>query len=246
MLHNETIRKLADLKLFGMASGFEYQLTNSSTQDLAFEDRFGLLVDQESTYRDNKRLQRLLKTAKLKENACLEDVNYRQDRGLDKSLIASLRLCTWVNKGVNLVITGPTGTGKTWLACAFGNQACRLGMSTIYHRVPLLLEDLGISHSDGSFRRRLTALGKADLLILDDLGIGTMTPSARNDLLEVIDQRTGGRATLVTSQFPADRWHETLSGGNPTVADAILDRLLSCCHRIDVKGKESMRKSREK
>lgn len=241
MLTQDTLRKLNEMKLFGMARGFESQMASAAAGHLGFEERFGLLVDQETTYRDNRRLQRLLQTAKLRENACVEDIDYRTGRGLDRSEVASLALCNWIRNGLNLIVTGPTGGGKTWFACALGNQACRQGLSVLFARLPLLLEDLAVSHGDGSFRKRLAQLAKVDLLILDDFGMATLNAHGRNDLLEVIEQRCGARSTLITSQLPVDRWHDYLSGGNPTVADAILDRLVSGSHRIELKG-ESMRK----
>lgn len=240
MLIKQTLEKLRALKLRGMAEAFEQQLASPAAANLAFEDRVGLLVDAEATFRENQRLKRLLKEAKLRESACLEDVDYRPERGLDRSLMASLELCKWVQEGINLIITGPTGTGKTWLASAFGNQACRKGMSAQCHRLPILLEELSIAHGDGSLLKRLTSLGKFDLLILDDFGMSTLTATNRAHLLELIDQRTGRRATVITSQIPVDRWHDYLSGDNPTLADAILDRLVSGSYRIPLKG-ESMR-----
>lgn len=245
MLTNDTMRKLNEMKLFGMAHGFEDQLSSAAAGHLSFEERVGLMVDQEFTYRDNKRLQRLLKAAKLRINACMEDIDYRPGRGLDRAEIASLGLCNWINHGINVIVTGPTGGGKTWLACALGNQACRMGLSVSFQRIPLLLDELAISHGDGSFRKRLMQLSKVNLLILDDFGLSTLNAIGRNDLLEVIEQRSGSRSTLITSQLPVERWHDYLSGGNPTVADAILDRIVSGTHRIELKG-ESMRKLKAK
>lgn len=241
MLLQETFRKLHEMKLLGIAQGLQEQLQNPTSQDLAFEERIGLLVDHEHTHREARRLKRLLAKAKLRENACLENIDYRTARSLDKGLIASLALGTWIEQGSNLIITGPAGGGKTWIACALGNQMCRQGKSVIFQRLSLLLEEFGISHADGTFRQRLAQLAKVDLLILDDLGISTLSPINRSDLLEVIEQRTGRGATLITSQMPVEKWHDYLSGGNPTVADAILDRLVSGSYRIDIKG-ESMRK----
>lgn len=245
MLVQQTIDKLRDLRLSGMAKAFEEQLATAAAHSLGFEERFGLLVDQESTYRENQRLKRLLKTARLKTAACVEDINYRHDRGLDKSQMASLATCQWIEKGLNLILTGPTGCGKTWLACAFGNQGCRHGKTVLFHRLPLLLEELQLAHGDGSFRKRLAQLSKVDLLILDDFGMATLNAQARADMLEVIDGRVGGRSTVITSQIPVDRWHDYLSEGNPTVADAILDRVVSGSMRINMRG-ESMRKSQNK
>jgi DNA replication protein DnaC len=244
MMTHSTISKLNAMKLFGMAQGFENQLSNSAAVTLSFEERFGLLVDQEHTYRDNRRLKRLLNAAKLRESACMEDIDFSPERGLDRSILASLALGSWIRSGLNLITTGPTGSGKTWLGCALGNQACRMGMSVTFHRLPLLLEDLAVSHGDGSFRKRLAQIAKVDLLILDDFGLGALNAVGRNDLLEVIESRSGTRSTLITSQLPVDRWHDYL-GGNPTVADAILDRLASGSQRLALKG-ESMRKKRHR
>ncbi|MGB8517265.1 MAG: IS21-like element helper ATPase IstB [Gallionella sp.] len=245
MMTNDTIRKLNEMKLFGMVKGLEEQVASANVMQLSFEERIGLLVDQEATYRDNRRLTSLLRNAKLRETACVEDIDYRAGRGLDRSEIASLSLCDWINNGINLIITGPTGGGKTWLGCALGNRACRQGLTVSFQRLPLLLEDLSVSHGDGSFRKRLAQLAKVDLLILDDFGMATLNAVGRNDLLEVIEQRCGNRSTLLTSQLPVNRWHDYLSGGNPTVADAILDRLVSGSNRIELKG-DSMRKVRAK
>lgn len=245
MMTQVTLRKLHEMKLFGMANGFEDQLASAASRKLSFEERFGLLVDQESTQRENRRLQRLLKLAKLREAACLEDIDYRAGRGLDRAEIASLALGHWIQHGINLIVTGPTGGGKTWLACALGNQACRQGISVSFQRLPLLLEDLAVSHGDGSFRKRLGQLANVDLLILDDFGMAALNAVGRNDMLEVIESRSGSKSTLITSQLPVDRWHDYLSGGNPTVADAILDRLVSGSHRLELKG-ESMRKLRKR
>ena len=241
MMTQDTVRKLNEMKLFGLASGFESQMASSHAMSLSFEDRFSLLVDEEFTYRENKRLKRLLQLAKLRENAHIEDIDFSANRGLDKSVIASLSMGQWIHSGINLIITGPAGGGKTWIGCALGFQACRQGLSVAFHRLSLLLEELAISHGDGTFRKKLMQLAKVDLLILDDFGMAALTPIGRNDLLEVIEQRSGKSSTLLTSQLPVDRWHDYLSGGNPTVADAILDRLVSGAHRIELKG-ESMRK----
>ena len=243
MLTQDTMRKLNEMKLFGMARGFENQLAGTTAGPLSFEERFGLLVDQEITWRENRRLQRLLQQAKLRENACVEDIDFRPGRGLERAEVASLALGNWIRHGQNLILTGPTGGGKTWLACALGNQACRQGLSVSFLRLPLLLEDLAVSHGDGSFRKRLMQLAKVELLILDDFGMAALNAIGRNDLLEVIECRSSARSTLITSQLPVDRWHDYLAGGNPTVADAILDRLVSGAHRIELKG-ESMRKLR--
>lgn len=245
MMTNDTLRKMNQLKLFGMAHAFAAQVESANASHLSFEERIGLIIDHEVTYRDDKRLQRLLSSAKLREQACVEDIDFETRRGLDRSAIASLGLCNWVRHGVNVIVTGATGLGKTWIACALGNQACRHGLTVKFERVPTLLEDLGVAHAERTFRKKLAALGKLDLLILDDLGINTLTAESRSDLLEVIECRSGNRSTIVTSQLPVKRWHDYLGDGNPTVADAILDRIVSGAHRIELVG-ESMRPKRKK
>lgn len=245
MMTNDTVRKMNELKLFGMAHAFTAQVESANATHLSFEERIGLIIDHEVTYRDDKRLRRLLTAAKLREQACVEDIDFEARRGLDRAAIASLSLCNWVRHGVNVIVTGATGLGKTWIACALGNQACRHGLTVKFERVPTLLEDLAVAHAERTFRKKLTALGKLDLLILDDLGINTLTADRRSDLLEVIECRSGNRATIVTSQLPVKRWHDYLSDGNPTVADAILDRIVSGAHRIELVG-ESMRPKRKK
>lgn len=243
MLTQDTLRKLNEMKLFDIARGFEEQAASAAASHLAFEERFSLLGDQEVTYRKDRRLKRLLQAAKLQESACMEDIDYRPGRGLDWSEMASLALCNWICHGIKVIVTGPTGGGKMWLGCALGNQACRQGLTVMFHRLPLLLEELAVSHEDGSFRKRLSQLARLDLLVLDGFGMAALNAVGRNDLLEVTEQRTGQWPTLITSQLPVDRWHDYLSGGNPTMADAILDRLVSGAHRIKLKG-ESMRKLR--
>jgi len=243
MLTQQTLHKLNEMKLYGMGKGFEEQMASAVTQGLAFEERFGILVDQEQTYRENQRLKRLLKFAKLKASACVEDIDYTHNRGLDKGHMATLKTSDWISRGFNLIVTGPTGCGKTWITCALGNQACRHGLTVLFQRLPLLLEELQLAHADGSFRKRLMHLAKVDLLILDDFGMAVLNAQSRGDLLEVIDSRSGGRATAITSQIPVEHWHDYLSGGNPSVADAILDRLVSGAFRIQLKG-DSMRKLR--
>ena len=243
MLNQHTLEKLRALRLIGMSEAFEQQLTQPAAQELAFEERFGLLVDHEVLYRDNRRLTRLLKAAKLRLNACVEDIDYRHPRGIDRSTMGALVSCQWIQRHQNLVINGPTGTGKTWLACALGNQACRQGLSARYYRVPRLFEMLRIAHGDGSYARLMNQLAKADLLILDDWGIQKMAAAQRNDLMEVIEDRHGLRSTLIAGQLPVEHWHDYI--GEATLADAILDRLLHNAHRLPLKG-ESMRKKQKK
>ena len=222
MMQN-TIDQLTTLKLFGMAAELERQIGNPTMNDLPFEHRVRSMVDHESTVRENKRLQMLLKKAKLPIGASIEDIDYRSPRGLDKSTMLSLSNLDWVRQQNNLVITGPTGTGKTWLACALANYACRLGLSAHFVRVPMLMENLLSARASGSFSLRLEQLKKIDLLILDDWGIETFSKRAQNDLLELVDSRLGIRSMIITSQFPMSHWHDALD--NKTVADAIMDRI---------------------
>lgn len=239
MLHQHTLDKLHTLRLTGMAAAFEQQLAQPAVQELSFEERFALLLDQEILYRDNRRLARLLKAAKLRVGACVEDIDYRHPRGIDRSFMSTLASCQWIERHQNLTITGPTGSGKTWLACALGNQACRQGLSVRYVRLPRLFEMLRIAHGDGSYPRLMNQLAKTDLLILDDWGLQKIAAAQRNDLMEVIEDRYGLRATLIAGQLPIEHWHEYI--GEATLADAILDRLLHNAHRLPLKG-ESLRK----
>ncbi len=239
MLTNHTLETLRSLKLTGMADAFAEQREHSGTHDLCFDERLALLVDREATYRENRRLTRLLQLARLKQPACLEDIDYQHQRGLARAQVAGLASCDWIRAHTNLQITGPTGSGKSWIACAFGNQACRHGWSVRYERVTRLCDDLRVAHGDGSYGKRLLALTKIELLILDDFGLKPLGQSERHDLLEVIEDRHATRSTLLTSQLPIANWHAYLN--DPTVADALLDRLLSNADRIELKG-ESMRK----
>lgn len=241
MLNEPTLEKLQALKLTGMREAFEDQLAQPATQELAFEERLALLLDREILARDNRRLTRLLKAARLRiPGACLEDVDYRHARGLQRPQMAQLGSCQWIHHKQNLLLTGPTGTGKTYLACALGNQACRQGLSTRYVRLPRLLEAIHIAHADGSYPRLMQQLARTDLLILDDWAIAPLTASQRQDLMELIEDRHGLRSTLIASQLPVEHWHDYL--GEPTLADAILDRLLHNAHRLPMKG-ASMRQT---
>ncbi|MBN6741617.1 IS21-like element helper ATPase IstB [Acidithiobacillus sp. MC6.1] len=242
MLLQSTMEALRQLKLPAMAQALEEQSLLPQTQELSFEERLGLLLDRELYARDQRRLGRLLQVAHFKHNACAEDIDYRASRGLDRARTASLIQCTWIRQGQHLLITGPTGTGKTWLACALGLQACRQGLSVRYLRLPRLFGELKIRHGDGSFGRYLATLAKTDLLILDDWGLAPMGPEDVRDLLEILDDRVNRTATLITSQLPVSHWHDYL--GEPTVADAILDRLVHTAHRLELKG-GSLRQKRE-
>jgi len=239
MLLEQTRDHLRTLKLSGVLDALERQLEQPDTFDLAFEHRLGLLVEHEILHRENRRLARLLTQAKLRMAACVEDIDYTHPRGLERSKVASLVGLDWVGAARNLCITGRTGCGKTWLACAFGNEACRRGMSTRYVRLGRLLEELRIAHGDGSWARKLGQLARVELLILDDWGMQPLAAAQRQDLMEVIEERHGRRATLIASQLPVKHWHDFI--GEATLSDAILDRLLHGSHRLELKG-ESMRK----
>ena len=244
MLTQHTMAQLKSLKLDGMAHALEEQQIMPASQELTFEDRLGLLVEREIVWRDNRRLERLLRQARLKQaQACMEEIDYRGSRGLDKRLMVTLAGCEWIRRSQNVLLTGPTGAGKTWLACALGNQACRQGLSVMYVRVPRLLEQLRIAHGDGSFGKLLAQLARIDVLLLDDWGLTPLQSSERHDLLEVVDDRVNTRSTIITSQLPVDHWHAWLN--DPTLADAILDRLVHASHRVALKG-ESLRKNPDK
>ncbi len=239
MLNHPTLDKLHTLRFTGMAKALSDQIDLPDIDDLSFEERLGLLIDREITEREDRRLTSRLRQAKLKHSACVEDIDYRQARNLDKSLIRDLAQCQWIRKHLNLLITGPTGVGKTWIACALAHKACCEGYSALYLRLPRLLESLPIAKGDGSYAKLLAKLAKIDVLILDDWGLAPLTPEHRRDLLEIIEDRHDSRSTIVTSQLPIEQWHDMI--GDPTLADAILDRLVHSAYKISLKG-ESMRK----
>jgi len=243
MLMHPTLDKIEQLRLFGMAKALREQFQNQAATTLSFEERLGLLIDREMSERENKRLATRLRTAKLRVSAAVEDIDFRQPRGLDKSLVLSLASNQWITEHHNLLIIGPTGVGKSYLACALSHKACRDGHVVLYQRLPRLLEELALSHHDGRYRKLMKSLLKADLLILDDFGLAPLTTDQQRDLLEIIDDRYDRRSTLVTSQLPVRHWHDILA--DPTLADAILDRLVHNAYKIELKG-ESMRKSRSK
>lgn len=243
MLIHPVIEKLQQLRLSAMVKILKEQHTQSGVEDLSFEERLGLLVDIELTDRENRRLQTRLRKAKLKHDACLEDIDYQSPRGLDKSLVATLMHCQWIKAHQNILIVGPTGTGKTFLACALAHKACLSGYTACYHRLPRLLSDLQLGKGDGRYRKTMEDLSKVDVLILDDFGLTPFTDDHRRDLLELLDDRHQKRSTIVTSQLPVKLWHETI--GNGTLADAILDRLVHNASRFEMKG-ESMRKTKSR
>jgi len=239
MLSEQTHEKLVAMRFHGLAAAFEEYLHERKPDKLTFEERFGLMVDREYADRKDRRLKRRLNNAKLREQACVEDINYRHPRNLDRSVMQRLTTCRWVAERENVVITGATGLGKTWLSCALAQKSCRDGYSAYYVRLPRLFHSLQIARADGTYLKELTRLAKMDVLVLDDLGLAPIGDQERRDLLEVLEDRHGIRSTVVASQFPVKKWHTLI--GDPTVADAFLDRLLHRAHRIDLKG-ETMRK----
>ena len=242
MLLQQTIQHLQQLKLLGMSQALRDQQERPDMHSLSFEERLGLLVDHEVTYRSNRRVSYLLREAKLRQQACVEDIDYQHPRGLVKSKMASLVSCDFILNHHNLLLTGPTGCGKSWLACALGQQACRLGLKVRDWRVPRLLEELRIAHADGSYGRLLNQLAKTDLLILDDFGLDALKAADRKKLLEIMEDRHKLKSTLITSQVAVKHWHEHI--GEPTIADAILDRLLHNAYKIELKG-DSIRKTQK-
>ena len=236
MLNEHTLDQLRGLRLDGMARAIEEQATSAAAAALSFDERLTMLVQREVDWRDDKRVTRLLKAARLKVSAaCVEDINWRASRSLDRALVATLAGGDWLRHARNLLITGATGCGKTWLACALAHQAARSGFSVLYVRAARLFDELQVAHGDGSFARRLTQLAKLDLLVIDDFAISPIGPAERSDLLELLDDRVGTRSTIITSQLPIKSWHTYLN--DPTLADAILDRIVHSSHRIDLKGK---------
>jgi DNA replication protein DnaC len=234
MLTSPTLDKLQALSLGGMARAFEEQLERPDYAELSFEERLGLLVDREATDRENRRLARRLKAAKLRSDAVIEDVDFRVPRGLDRATVLSLAESHWVEAHRNVLVTGPTGVGKTFLTCALAQAAIRHGHTALYLRLPRLLDELVLARADGRLPRLMTAWAKVGVLVLDDLGLQPVAPARAADLLEVIEDRAGLRSTIVTSQLPVKHWHEAL--GEPTVADAILDRLVHDAYRLELRG----------
>lgn len=241
MLNHPTLDKLRAMKLDGMAQALADQFETRSADALGFEERLGLLVDVEMTHRDDKRYSRRLRNAKLRQQASLEDIDYKHPRGLDRSLMQSLSSCSWIKERRNLIVTGPTGVGKTYLACALAHGACRKDFTAYYAQTSRLLQELFIMKGDGRYLNMLTKLAKINLLVLDDWGLDTPPAEQRRILLELLDDRYDRGSTLIASQFPTSLWYENL--GDPTLADAILDRVIHNAYRLELKG-ESLRKTK--
>lgn len=235
MLTEPTLEKLKTLRLDALAAAWLEQQRKPEMSSLSFEERFSLLVDAEWLHRENKRLSRCLKEAKLRlSQACLEDIDYAARRELDRALIRQLSTCRWVQEHQNIVLTGATGTGKTYLACALAHQACRKGYRALYRRSSRLVDELTLARADGSYARVLSRLARVDVLVLDDWGHAPLKDQERRDLVEILDDRHGLRSTIITSQLPVSKWHDLI--GDPTQADAICDRVLHNSHRIVLKG----------
>lgn len=243
MLNHPTIDKLEELRLFGMAKAFQEQNSNTQYEALSFADRLGLLVDRESAERNNHRLRLRLKQAKLRLTATLEDVDFRHPRGLDKSLVLTLASCQWIREHHNVIITGPTGVGKSYLACALAQKVCREDFRALYVRAPWLFDELATAKADGRYRKILASYARLDLLVIDDWGLAGLTEEQRRDILEILEERHGRRSTLMASQLPIEKWHKMI--GDPTLGDAILDRLIHNAHPLVLKG-DSLRKRKDK
>lgn len=243
MMQHPTLDKLQQMKLTGMLRALQEQEAIPDIRTMPFEERLGLIVDREMTERNNRRMQTRLRAAKLKQNAALEDIDFKRARGLDRSLIMKLAACDWVAEHLNILITGATGVGKSFLACALAHKACREGYSSYYVRVTRLFHDLDIGRADGRYAKMMRCMAKTDLLVMDDWGLAVLSDQHRRDLLEILDDRYNLRATVITSQLSIAHWHEAV--GDHTLADAILDRVVHNAYKINLTG-GSMRKEREK
>jgi len=241
MLNQPTIEKLQAMKLYGMADAFREQIDTADSSQLSFEERFGLLVDRQWTWKEGRALTRRLQLAKFKERGVVEDIDYQHPRGLDRKLMRTLATSEWVRVHHNILFTGPTGIGKTWVACALAHKACRDGFLALHKRIAELFRELAVARVDGSFGQFLTKLSRIDVLVLDDFAMAPLKEQERRDFLEICDDRYQRRSTILTSQVPVNHWHEQI--GDPTLADSIMDRLVHNAYRIELDG-ESIRKVR--
>jgi DNA replication protein DnaC len=244
MDHQTTLDKLQEMKLFGMLKALQEQTPKAAVRGLSFEERLAMLVEREWLVRQDRQLARRLKKARMRLSACMEDIDYHAPRGLDRGLMRQLATCQWVHEHQCVLITGPTGIGKSYLACALANKACREGFSSLYSRVPRLLHEMAIARGDGSYLKLLGKLSRIDVLVLDDWGLTPLGDLERRDVLEILEDRCESRSTIVASQLPTDKWYESL--GEPTVADAILDRVIHRSHRIKLKGPTMRGRKKEK
>lgn len=237
----QVIDKLVSMRLLGISEGLREQM-NDAYRDLSFEERLGLLVDREKLFRQNSQIKTLLSQAHLRHpRACIEDIDFRAKRGLSKDTMITLSQMDWIRSHQNVIIIGPTGAGKTFLACALGNSAVRQGIRTLYVRLPRFVQDLKLARADGSYGKLLEKIQRMKLLIIDDWGINPFADGERGDILEIMEDRYGIRSTIIASQFPINTWHDII--GEPTLADAICDRIIHNAHKIILKpGEESMRK----
>jgi len=242
MLDVPTMDKLRELRLYGMLTGFQEQRESSDYSGLSFEERLGFLIDREMTERENRGLKRRLKKACLRQQACMENIDYRQPRGLDKELMKQLGRCAWIKDRLNVLITGPCGVGKSFLACALAHRACLRGYTAFYVRAPRLFLDIAVARGDGRYSKLMKNIARTNLLIIDDWGLTNLEEQQRQDLLEILEDRHNIQSTIITSQLPVKHWHEII--GNPTLADAILDRLVHNAYKVNLKG-GSMRKKKD-
>jgi DNA replication protein DnaC len=241
MLSMPTLDKLKDLKLYGMARAFEEQMASSEVGSLSFEERLGLLVDREATDRENRRLISRLRAARLRQNACMEEIDYRHPRSLDKSLMRALASCQWLKDHLNVLVIGPTGVGKSFIACALGHRACLEGYRVLYFRTNRLFQNLAVARGDGRYSKIMNSIAKTHLIIIDDWGLSALNDQEQMDILEILEDRHEIHSTIITSQLPVQHWHELIK--NQTIADAILDRLVHNAYQINLKG-GSMRKKK--
>ena len=239
MHHHSTIDQLETLRFHGMASALRDQLAQPDIERLSFIERLGLLLDRELSDRESRSLTARLRRARLHQNACMEEIDYRTARGLDPQQLLQLTSCKWIRRHLNVIITGPTGTGKSFLACALAHKACLEGYRVRYHQLPRLLEELSIARADGRYLKILKTLRNLDVLILDDWGLMQLSQPQQEDLFQLLDDRIQKRSTIATSQLPVEHWHQTMA--NPTIADALLDRLVQPAYRIELQG-DSLRK----